>query len=123
MRKSLIAIMAAVALLSGCVSTTPIGASLSPGAFISRDIETTARNLDNAVIVGALPADDPAPVCLHDLMSRTGAGQETFKPEINGLISAQSILYIRAKQIKNRGEMSVACKAIIGDILVGHLLP
>lgn len=110
-------------LLSGCAITDPIGARLSPGTIIENDLTATALNLDQAVAVGALPANDPAPVCLHDLLSRTGAGQETFKPQISGLISAQSVLYIKAQQIKNRGELSASCKAIIGDIVVGRLLP
>ena len=110
-------------MLSGCAITDPIGAKLSPGTVIENDLTATALNLDQAVAVGALPADDPAPACLHDLLSRTGAGQETFKPQIAGLISAQSILYIKAQQIKNRGELSASCKAIIGDILVGRMLP
>jgi len=118
-----ILIIAFALMLSGCAITDPIGAKLSPGSVIESDLTATALNLDQAVAVGALPADDPAPACLHDLLSRTGVGQETFRPQIAGLISAQSILYIKAQQIKNRGELSTACKAIIGDILVGRLMP
>ena len=110
-------------MLSGCAITDPIGARLSPGNIIENDLTATALNLDQAVAVGVLSADDPAPICLHDLLARTGQGQDTFKPKISGLISAGSIGYIKAQQIKNRGEISAACKAIVGDILVGRLLP
>lgn len=110
-------------MLSGCAITDPIGAKLSPGTVIENDLTATALNLDQAVAVGALSADDPAPICLHDLLARTGQGQDTFNPQIAGLISAGSIGYIKAQQIKNRGEISAACKAVIGDILVGRLLP
>ncbi len=118
-----ILIIAFAILLSGCAITDPIGAKLSPGTVIENDLVATALNLDQAVAVGALSADDPAPICLHDLLARTGQGQDTFKPQISGLISAGSIGYIKAQQLKNRGELSVACKAIIGDILVGRLMP
>lgn len=109
-------------MLSGC-AIDPIGAKLSPGTIIENDLTATALNLDQAVAVGALPADDPAPICLHDLLARTGQGQDTFKPKISGLISAGSVGYIKAQQLKNRGDISAACKAVIGDILVGRLLP
>lgn len=116
-------IIVSVLVLSGCAVTDPIGAKLSPGALITSDLTATSRNLDQAVAVGALKPSDPAPQCLHDLLARTGAGQETFKPEISGLISLQSVAYIRAQQIKNRGELSTSCKAILGDIVVGRLMP
>lgn len=110
-------------MLTGCAVTDPIGAKLSPGTLITSDLAATSRNLDQAVKVGALSASDPAPACLHDLLARTGAGQETFKPEIAGLISLQSVAYIRAQQIKNREELSASCKAIVGDIIVGRFIP
>lgn len=110
-------------MLTGCAVTDPIGARLSPGALITSDLSATSRNLDQAVAVGALKPTDPAPQCLHDLLARTGAGQETFKPEISGLISLQSVAYIRAQQIKNRGDLSASCKAIIGEIVVGRFVP
>lgn len=110
-------------MLTGCAVTDPIGAKLSASALITSDLTATSRNLDQAVAVGALKPTDPAPQCLHDLLARTGAGQETFKPEISGLISLQSIAYIRAQQIKNRGELSASCKAVIGDIVIGKIMP
>ncbi len=111
-------LLLAVLLLSGCAINDPIGAHLTHGSILTADLTATALNLDQAVAVGALSRDDPAPACLHELMVRAGVGQDTFEPQVKGLLSLKSIAYIKAKQIANRGTLPVACKAIVADILI-----
>lgn len=124
----LVCVVGAVAVLtSGCAINDPIGAKYQPstntGRLIVSDLVATSHNLDAAVQVGALPADDPAPGCIRAAVNRLGLDQETFEPEISGLISAASVAYIKAKQIENRAPVSNECKALVGDILLRRLAP
>ena len=114
-----------VVLMSGCAA--PIGAKYEPGTvagqLIVRDLKAASANLNQAVAVGALQADDPAPGCLKAAVNRFGDGQETFEPEIDGVLSLSTIAYIRARQIENRAPVSEECKALLGGILLRRLEP
>lgn len=124
----LVCTVAAVAIMaSGCAVNEPIGAKYAPttntGKLVAVDLVATLHNMDAAVQVGALSADDPAPGCIRAAVNRLGLEQETFEPEVNGLISAASVAYIKARQIENRAPVSLDCKALVGDILLRRLGP
>lgn len=135
--KLAIAIFAA-ALLAGCVSTpslisgTPAAGSLPipiTNQTIVTDLQSAAYNLDNAVEVGALSADDPAPKCIHDVLVKAGieippgaVAPKTFAPKHDGVASAGAIAYIlaqQAKQIaKSKVAVDVSCEALLGRVVI-----
>jgi hypothetical protein len=116
-----------LAFLSGCttqISASPIndvtGGTAAAGV-LAKDFQSAAWNLDQAVSVGALAADDPAPACLHAILTdlgMEGPPPPSFTPRNDGLVSAGSILYIRAQQLKKiQGggiTVPVSCEAVIG---------
>lgn len=118
-----VALIVMVVLMSGCAA--PIGAKYEPtttaGKLIVRDLKAASENLNQAVAVGALPADDPAPGCLKAAVNRFGDRQETFEPELAGVVSLSSVAYIQARQLENRAPVSQECKALLGDILLRRL--
>lgn len=125
-------------LLAGCAGEpAPIGASFVPvvvlperiQSTILTDFQSTAFNLDEAVRVGALQAEDPAPKCLHEAMKQLGLeGDSTpaasFQPKRDGLLSEGAILYIRAQQLKRLQGTGVTvpvdCQALIGRLLLDN---
>lgn len=136
-----LALILTIVLLTGCISTpsriveTPApGTSSLPipitNPTIVTDLQSAAYNLDNAVAIGALPADDPAPACLHDILRQGGvevpAGQvpaKSFAPKNDGLASLGSIAYIQIQQAKamsgNSGiTVAVSCKALLGTFVI-----
>ena len=122
----MVSMICALALVvTGCAMDTPIGSkyqpTTAPGKLIINDLKAASVNLNSAVRVGALPASDPAPDCLRNALDRFGEGQETFVPEVDGVVSLASIAYIRAKQLENRAPVSTECKAMLGDILLRRL--
>jgi hypothetical protein len=126
--------------LIGCVSTpekiqaTPTGGSGSlpipvTNPTIVTDLQSASYNLDQAVAIGALSPDDPAPGCLHDFLQKagienpSGAVPASFAPRNDGIASAGSIVYIQiqqAKAISGQGGVSVAvsCKALLGQFVI-----
>lgn len=120
-----VALIIMVALMSGCAVNDPIGQkyqpTTAPGKLIVNDLRAASMNLNSAVRVGALTADDPAPACVQNALNRFGDGQETFEPELAGVVSLSSVAYIRARQLENRAPVSTECKALLGDILLRRL--
>lgn len=93
------------------------------------DLQSAAYNLDNAVAVGALLADDPAPACVHAVLKQAGVEvdgqvveQKSFVPKKDGLASAGSIAYILAQQAKRglgvKPVVPMDCKALIGTLVI-----
>lgn len=133
--KTIFAIVVALA-LAGCVSTpnlisgTNVGQSTNiTNPTIVTDLQSAAYNLDQAVAVGALTADDPAPKCVHDVLVKAGielpAGQaapKSFTPKHDGVASAGAIAYILAQQAKalqgTVGQVSPNCEALVGRIVI-----
>jgi len=127
-------LLLAIFLLAGCVSTPSVITSQpTPPVLKSKtivsDLQAAAYNLDQAVAIGALPADDPAPKCLHAVLIKAGievpAGQppaKSFEPKNDGLASLGSIAYIQVQQAKAlRGEktpVSVDCRALLGTFVL-----
>lgn len=112
-------------------TTAPIAGTPAPAPaanVIVTDIQSASFDLDQAVAVGALTADDPAPKCLHGVMTQLGidpanppAANASFTPKNDGLVSAGAILYIRAQQIKRAGgaiTVPVDCKSLIGQLVI-----
>lgn len=136
-----------IILLVGCQNPAPISASPIQDIKTAVDAGGTPTiigtvqqglldaewNLDQAIVVGALPANDPADACLHQGLTQIGIepnpnGQAatpapSFVPKISDLISAGSVLYIRAQQLKAlQGggglQVPVACEAVIGRFVL-----
>lgn len=97
--------------------------------FVATDLQSAAFNLDEAVRVGALAANDPAPACLHGALKQLGlegdqAKAESFVPRRDGLVSEGAVLYVRAQQLKKlQGAgvtVPVGCEALIGRIVLDN---
>ena len=122
----------------GC--TTPISKSgpvpLPPG--VAKDLVATGWNLDQAVTVGAILPTDPAVACVHGVLAEAGldtpacvppvapattpacpAPAPSFVPENKGAVSAGSIAYIHAQQLKGLAQVTVPmeCDAIVGQFV------
>ena len=122
--------------LSGC--TTQIsgnilsdlassGSAGQAGQILINDLQTAEKNLDIAVSDGLLAKDDPAPGCLHMVLQRAGIeaapgapSPQPFVAQVDGLISAGSVLYIRFQQGKAlaQGGLPTDCKTLVGQIVV-----
>ena len=123
--------------LLGCATTITGGApgqgpAVDPSSFLAKDLIAAAYNLDQAVLVGALPADDPAPVCVHGVLINAGielppgtTAPASFEPKREGLVSSGAIAYIKLQQLKAQSgkvlKVPVSCKALIGQIVVDGL--
>lgn len=113
------------------ITGTPTGTLPVPitNHTIVTDLQDAAFNLDQAVAVGALAANDPAPTCLHDLLQKAGievpaggAAAKSFTPRNSGVASAGAIAYIFAQQAKSLGTSGVSvdpsCEALVGRITI-----
>lgn len=130
-------------LLSACVSTpnkiqggtadttSPVVIPVT-NPTIATDLQSASYNLDQAVTVGALSKDDPAPKCLHGVLQQAGlestpgaAQAQSFVPKNDGVASLGSIAYIQvqqAKQLTGRGvTVPVDCKALLGQFVIDGL--
>lgn len=146
MRKML-AITFALA-IAGCATPPPISTNplqtvtsvvLPAGGTVLTGLQNAAFNLDEAVLIGVLPATDPAAGCVHGVLKQIGAdvvltmGVEmpvpgaaaaaTFTPKITDLLSAGSVAYILAQQAKqiaaNPGILvPVSCDQIVGQFVI-----
>jgi hypothetical protein len=136
MRHHAIALMAVLA-LGACttqISGSPFndlanGQAGQAAQFFITDLQTAAENLDAAVNAGELAKDDPAPRFLHAVLQRAGIeaspGTTTPKPfvaQIDGLVSAGSVLYIRIQQgkaiLEGGSILPTACKTLVGQIVI-----
>lgn len=130
----LVAIVLSLA-LTACASTPGLisGNDQSPvkitNPTIVTDLQSATYNLDQAVAVGALTADDPAPKCLHDVLVKAGievpAGAppvKSFVPKYDGAASAGAVAYILAQQAKatlGKGiTVDVSCEALLGRVVI-----
>jgi hypothetical protein len=123
-----------IALLTGCASTpSKIVAQPAAGALpiqitspgIVAALQADAANLDQAVAIGAIPKDDPAPACLHDFLRKAGievapgaAAAASFEPDPKG---KASILYIQIRQARTAlngpgVQIASSCYAILGEM-------
>lgn len=124
-------------LLCACVSTPEkISGTPTTGGIpitnptIVTDLQDAAYNLDNAVAVGALSVDDPAPKCLHSLLVKAGievpAGAvpaQSFTPKHSGVASEGAIAYILVQQAKAIAKVGVgpddpSCEALVGRVVI-----
>ena len=138
--------------LAACANPTPISSNvikdvtssvnspLAPvGGTIIQGLQDASFNFDNAVVVGALTKDDPAPGCAHGILQdlgadvtnttagstpvpMTGTSPTSFTPKVSDLISFGSVAYIRLQQAKTlQGgglTVPVSCEAIIGKVVI-----
>lgn len=128
-----LAILSMLVLAAGCttISANPIQdlPKTQLGGVVIQGLQDASFNLDSAVTVGALTATDPAPPCFHAVLTRLGADPTnpvppgaSFTPKVSDLISAGSVLYIRAQQLKQAQGAGVtvptSCKLLITDFLL-----
>ena len=113
-------------MLAGCA--TPISGNIVRDVsavailpIVAEGLKEAAANFDGAVAVGALPADDPAPGCVHGILADLGLEGPVapfFTPHVTTPLGAASVLYIRAHQMQS-GPPSVpaSCKELIGGLM------
>lgn len=102
-----------------------------PSDLVVRGLIDASWNLNEAVRVGALLPDDPAPACLKSTLRDLGVDPDapaaeplpSFAPRVNGPISGASVLYIRARQLERATaepdfKLSFECKALVGQIVI-----
>lgn len=130
--KRLLAVTALLT-LAGCnapISKSPIQdiASQIAGSQVQTDLADTQANFAQAIQVGALSPNDPAPACVSQAVAALGLGaaNPSFVPKISGVLSFGSVAYIRAQQIKalaGSGTLQVppACLQILGQIQLDAL--
>jgi hypothetical protein len=140
-----IAFLTLVAMLAGCVSTpekiveTPktdqprLPIPITSPAVVT-DLQGMVSNLDNAMAIGALPADDRAAACGHDFLRQAGLENpsnapepKSFTPRRDGPLSDAAILYIQAQQAKQlagttRITVSADCKTMIGQFVIDGVM-
>ncbi len=96
---------------------------------IVQGLQDADANLHQAVDIGALDANDPAPGCFDSVLADLGIGPnapaaaKSFTPKVSDLISAGSVLYIRARQAEKLAQsggpsFSIPCKALIGQFVI-----
>ena len=128
-----LALYALLPLLAGCttISANPLQdlPKTQLGGVVIQGLQDATFNLDSAVAVGALPKTDPAPGCFHGILTTLGAdpanpapAAASFTPKVSDLISAGSVLYIRAQQLKQAQGSGISvpssCKLLITDFLL-----
>jgi hypothetical protein len=134
MRYGVLLLLVIPLLYAGCtsaISANPIqDVQTGPmGRVVQQGLLDATSNLDQAVQVGALSADDPAPKCFHGFLGQLGidpahpvSPAASFTPKVSDLISAGSVLYIRAKQLQKLqgGGVSVPtdCKVLIAQFML-----
>lgn len=105
------------------------GAGGQAGQILVNDLQTAAKNLDAAVSAGVLAKDDPAPPCLHAVLQQAGieavpgaSSPKPFTAQVDGLVSAGSLLYIRFQQgkglLEGGANLPTACKTLVGQIVI-----
>lgn len=146
----LVLVGAVAALLAGCTNgpaVAPISANplqdvsgiiapLAPSTgpslqgTVTQGLLDASWNLDQAVAVGALDAQDAAPACLHSVLGDLGidpanpaTAAPNFTPHVSDLISGGSVIYIRARQAEKAAAsggptFSLSCKALIGQFVI-----
>ena len=144
-RARYLAPVAACAFLAACANPAPIsvnpiqsgvnviaqaGGSTTTGLAdtVTTGITNADYNLGQAMQLGILPATDPAKACLDSVSTQLGIGgtaPASFTPKVSDLISAGSVGYIYAQQVKqllaNGGSglaVSATCQQLVGQIVI-----
>jgi hypothetical protein len=134
----LVVMIAMIALIGGCATPISKNAPLPLLPGVARDLVATGWNLDQAVAVGALDAADPAVGCIHGVLAEAGLdapvcvppvapatapvcppAPASFVPENRGAVSAGSIVYIHAQQLRGLARLVVPmeCDALVGQFV------
>jgi hypothetical protein len=125
--------------LTGCATGAPISGNPAQDAFANRPVKLSgalsiedglkemAFNLDSAITVQAIPADDPLSACVKGIMKDLGIGDvkdvaPSFVPKEDTLLGRGSVLYIRAQQAQRMAgagtKLPISCEASIGKIVI-----
>lgn len=134
MKRIALLLLAAVA-LSGCalmpetITASPAGGISITNQTVVTDLKSASFNLDQAVAIGVLDANDPAPYCLHDVLKRAGIElapgvqpPKSFTPKYDGIASAGAVAYIEAQKLKRLAgqgvQVDASCEALVGRIVI-----
>ena len=108
---------------SGPITNVPV--AVDPASVVGKDLVAAKSNLQKAVEIGVLKPGDAALSCLSGVVHDLGLDGETvvlsFDPENAGLVSAGSILYIRAQQLKDAAQsfqLPAECEAVVGKFVI-----
>ena len=125
----MLAACAANAPITNAPANTIVEKIVASNPTIASNLQDAASNLDNAISIGVLPANDPADTCVHTTLQ--GAGIEpvagapaikSFTPKTGNPLADGSVLYIRAQQAKAQGAGTFTlpqnCYAIIGKFVI-----
>jgi hypothetical protein len=114
--------------------TAPLSVSAPrPASGLVLDAQDAMWDLDQAIIIGDLSADDNADKCLHTVLGKygldptvttppvvTSATPKSFVPRKGGVLSLGAIAYIKAEQIKNSGppviKLPESCGAVVFNL-------
>ena len=110
-----------VAACTSTISSAPVG--LDSASVLGKDLAAAKFNLDNAIAVGALPADDPAAGCVTAVLADLGLDKDavSFEPQREGVVSTGAIIYIRvaqAKAFKDSFKLPSDCDAVLGRLVI-----
>lgn len=123
-----------LSMLAGCATPPPITNTpqrelpipIPADSSVGTGLINAAWNLDQAVGIGALPADDPAPSCVHGFLQQAnleptpGAPPgKSYTPKVTDMISAGSVLYIRQRQAAGKAPYKppASCDEILGAMV------
>ena len=149
--KKLLLTTVAVLALGGCsvfgqppapISQNPVQTAVNQvgttqGAqVVVTDIQDANWNLQQAQALGILTPADPVQACLGGVMVEAGIPAQgattptpvaSFTPEIGGLASSGSVLYILAIQAKSltgnpAGLIPASCQQIVGNLVINALM-
>lgn len=135
MRKILL-LLTVVAVLTGCtrLSANPLQnlQGTLVGKTLVQDIQDASWDLDQSLAVGILDLTDPAPTCLHDIMTKAGIDPNapkapSFVPRRSGIVSEGAIIYAEVKILQRLqagglgGVVSPACKMVLGQFMIDAL--
>lgn len=118
--------VAAIGLLAACAPlNTPITATgtTTPSSF-AQGIADANFNLQGAISVGALPANDKLAACVAALVPpapAAGTTVKSFVPKTGSLEADAAILYIRSQQAQAQvaaGLDNASCDALVGHFII-----
>ena len=100
--------------LSGC---STLGSAILGSQTVKDDFAATSANFEQAVKLGLLAETDPAVTCTRAVIARAAA-DVTFSPQIDGLMSLGSTVYIAARAAEKRMPLPIQCDQVLGRVMI-----
>lgn len=123
--------------LGACAYPPPMAAAQTPApaseSTVQAGLLNAEWNLDQAIALGMLPANDHADACMHAALIKIGiepaqAGKPgakppaSFTPRVTDLISGGALLYIQGEQARRAARHTTyvlpSCMQIIGQFVL-----